>query len=133
MKTLTVHTSIAKGVVDITDDVNSILKIAPVKRGLCHLFSPHTTAAITTVHLDSERDLDLMGAFEITLPKIMKRTGERAHTHFMSRIPSHIVVSLIGSSLAIPVKDRKLSLGDFQRLVLVQFNGPADREIIITY
>ena len=131
MKTLTVQTSIAKEVVDITDAINAFLKSAPAKRDLCHIFSPHTTAALTTVHIDPERDFELMGAFEIALPHTAKRTGERGHTHIMSRIPNHIVVSFIGSSLAIPVKNKKLALGDFQRVVLVEFNGPAERTVDI--
>ena len=63
MNTIIVKTAKAKEVVDITQQINDLLRAAEPETGLCHLFSTHTTAAITTVHIDPERELDLMGAF----------------------------------------------------------------------
>lgn len=60
-------------------------------------------------------------------------TFESAHTHHTGHLPAHIVASLLGPHLAIPVVKNKLMLGAFQSIVLVELNGPRKREILIDY
>jgi len=47
MKTLTVKTSLREEFIDITDEVENVVKNSGVKNGICYLYVPHTTAGIT--------------------------------------------------------------------------------------
>lgn len=93
---------------------------------ICNLFLTHTTAALTTADLDPGTDLDMLDAFEAIVPKLKYR-----HPHDPSHVSDHILSSVIGTSLTIPVKEGKLVLGTWQRVVLVEFDGPKQRELII--
>lgn len=125
MKKIFIETKKAKEVVDITDEISEAL---PKKDGLCHLFLAHTTAALTTADLDPGTDLDMLDAFEEIIPKLDYR-----HPHDPSHVPDHILSSLIGTSLTVPVEKGELVLGTWQRVVLVEFNGPRKREITVCF
>ena len=129
MEKITIKTNKTREVMDITKEINALLERKSAKDGLCHLFLSHTTAAITTVHMDPALDVDLLGAYEVMIPS----RGEAGHTHHAAHMPAHILASMIGSSLAIPVQGEKLALGDFQRVVLVELNGPRERTVIVTF
>ncbi len=111
--------------------MNALLKTHPTKNGLCHLFLTHTTAGLTTAYLNPESELDLIGAFDVPVPRFNEVQSKHEHTHFISHLPDHIIASFLGASLAIPIKRGKLLLGDLQRVVLVELNGPKEREIIM--
>lgn len=126
MENLIVKTKKTKEVVDITDIVNG--KLAVVKDGICHLFLKHTTAALMTADLDPGGTVeDYLEAFEKLLPKINYR-----HPHDPGHMPDHILSSLIGASLVLPARSGKLVLGTWQRVVLIEFDGPREREIVIS-
>lgn len=133
MRKIVVSTKKAQEVVNITPVVEKLLKEHPAKDGLVHLFLKHTTAALTTAYI--EDDLDLIGAYEVIIPlrqsKSMHEHGE--HTHHEGHLPAHVVGSLLGPQLIIPVKKNKLDLGDFQSVALVELKGPRKREIVAVY
>ncbi len=140
---LTIGTHRQREIVDITEAVSKRLPfikkpssryaVRPVEsmneahNGLCFLFITHTTAAITSADLDPGTDLDMLDAFEEMVPKLNYR-----HPHDPSHVPDHIISALIGSSLTIPIKGGKLMLGTWQRVILVEFDGPRERDIIIS-
>jgi secondary thiamine-phosphate synthase enzyme len=127
MKTLTVKTKKKKQIIDITDQVNDELdKLSSNGDGICHLFVTHTTAALTTADLDPGTDLDMLDAFQEMIPKLDYR-----HPHNPKHVPDHILTSLIGTSLAVPVVKGSLRLGTWQRVILVELDGPRDREVVI--
>lgn len=121
-----IKTNRKKEIIDITAEVEQLLEL---KKGitLCFLFIKHTTAAITTADLDPGTDLDMLDAFDAIIPKLHYR-----HPHNPAHVPDHILSSIIGPSVVIPVVNGKLDLGTWQRLVLVELDGPRDREVIIT-
>ena len=123
MKELVVKTSQKKQIVDITDLVQEHIT---KEEGLCHLFILHTTAALTTADLDPGTDLDMLDAFEAMIPKLNYR-----HPHDPSHVGDHIMSSIIGSSVLVPFKNSKLTLGTWQRVVLVELNGPKTRKVIL--
>jgi secondary thiamine-phosphate synthase enzyme len=53
------------------------------------------------------------------------------HPHDPSHVPDHILSTLIGTSLSVPVEDGKLRLGKWQRVVLFEFDGPQEREVVV--
>jgi len=124
MPSLIIPTQKPKQVIDITDDINKLLKI---KEGIVHIFVKHTTCALTTADLDPGTDLDMLDAFEALIPKLNYR-----HPHDPSHVPDHILSTLIGTSVTIPVKAGQLNLGTWQRVVLFEFNGPRHREVVVT-
>ncbi|MCL5970514.1 MAG: secondary thiamine-phosphate synthase enzyme YjbQ [Patescibacteria group bacterium] len=138
MEKIVIKTKQIKEIVDITDKINTLLKKHNVGKGLCHLFLPHSTAGLTTVFLNPNTELSVLDMFDdITIPKwkIPGHEAERKyeHTHYVIKTPDHIIASFLGSSCFIPVKDGKLLLGNFQRVVLVELNGPKEREILIDF
>lgn len=124
MQTFTVTTRKKDQVVDITDTVEGYLRDEKGAEGLCSLFVAHTTCAITTADLDPGTDLDLLDSLRRLLPKIPYR-----HPHDPAHTPDHILSSLIGPSLVIPYARHRLLLGMWQRVILVELDGPRQRVI----
>lgn len=122
-----IRTSKNKEVIDITENIEEVLGSQKVVDGICNIHLTHTTAALTTADLDPGTDLDLLDAIDAIIPKLKYR-----HPHNPSHTVDHIALSLIGTSLSIPYEDKKLILGTWQRIVLIEFNGPRERKIIAT-
>lgn len=112
---------------DLTVRVEQFLAQANVSEGLCNLFVAHTTACITTGEAIEGTDLDLMETLEQMIPRINFR-----HGHDPSHAPDHMISSILGASLTIPIQDAKLRLGTWQRVLLVECNGPKDRKVVLT-
>ena len=128
MHKLLVKTHRKREVLDITEEVNQILQRSYAGRsGICHLSILHTTAAVTTADLDPGTDLDMLDAFEAMIPKLRYR-----HPHNPAHVPDHILSALIGTSVALPVEQGSLILGTWQRVVLMEFDGPREREGVLS-
>lgn len=128
MQGLFVRTKKAKEIIDITKRINQEIKKQDISEGVCVLFVKHTTASLTTADLDPGTDLDMLDAFGEVMPKLHYR-----HPHNPSHVPDHIMSSIIGASLIIPVQNSKLDLGTWQRVVLVDLDGPREREISVAF
>jgi len=128
MQRISVKTRNKREVLDITDTVEALLEKTRAKEtGICNLFILHTTAALTTADLDPGTDLDMLDAFEAMIPKLRYR-----HPHNPAHVPDHILSSLIGTSVALPFERGKILLGTWQRIVLIELDGPRDRELVVT-
>ena len=126
-KTVAIQTSSDKQVVDITARIENYLGQTGVVEGLCNIFVTHTTAAITTGEAIEGTDEDLMETLERIIPQIRFR-----HAHDPSHAPEHMISSIVGASLSVPVRDGKLALGTWQRVLLVECNGPRTRNVVVT-
>ena len=128
MQRLTIKTRKKREVLDITDTVEDFLSAQHAdKSGICNLLILHTTAALTTADLDPGTDLDMLDAFEAMIPKLRYR-----HPHNPAHVPDHILSALIGTSVGLPFNNGKIILGTWQRVVLVELDGPREREIVST-
>src|SRR3954449_12989269 len=127
MQSLTISTHKKKEIIDITDEIENLLENKN-DVSLCILFVKHTTAALTTADLDPGTDLDMLDAFEALIPKLHYR-----HPHDPSHVPDHILSALIGTSVTQPVHKGELVLGTWQRIVLVELDGPRSREVALTF
>ena len=114
-------------IIDITEQVEEVVLNQKKENGVCNIFVAHTTCAITTADLDPGTDLDTIDFLRKLVPKINFR-----HPHDPSHTPDHILSSIIGPSVSVPFEDKKLILGTWQRIVLVELNGPRERNIKIT-
>ena len=136
MKSITVETKKLREVINITPQVEKLLDKHPAEDGMTHLYLRHTTAALTTAFIEDEVDLGMLGAFETMLPESVfsgHSLHQYGHTHHIGHLPAHVVASMLGPHLAIPVQNNKILLGTFQSIVLVELNGPQKREIVIDY
>lgn len=124
---LTIQTTKHKEIIDITEEINSELKKVGGQCVLCTAFVKHTTAALTTADLDPGTDLDMLDAFDAIMPKLRYR-----HPHNPGHVTDHILSSIIGPSVTIPVSGGQLQLGIWQRVILLELDGPRAREIILT-
>jgi secondary thiamine-phosphate synthase enzyme len=124
MKALRVRTSRKDQIVDVTDEVQTNLEAA---NGLCTVFAAHTTCAVTTADLDPGTDQDYLEALRKLLPPMHFR-----HPHDPSHTPDHILATLIGPSVSVPVVSGKLVLGMWQRVILVELDGPRERDLYVS-
>jgi secondary thiamine-phosphate synthase enzyme len=124
MKTLNVRTREKDEIVDLTDTVLDFVRDVQEESGMCMIFVAHTTCALTTADLDPGTDLDFLDALRRILPQINYR-----HPHNPQHAPDHILSSIIGPSLVIPYTNRRLLLGTWQRIVLVELDGPRQRTV----
>ena len=122
--TITVATGQKRQVIDISQEVEKSL---PPSDGLVNVFVKHTTVAITTADLDPGTDLDLLDALEALLPKRQWR-----HPHNPQHTPDHLLSSIVGPGVSLPYKQGKLQLGTWQRLILIELDGPRQRELEIS-
>ena len=126
MQRITVTTRKKREVVDITDGIEKALAHSG-GNGVCHVLVLHTTAALTTADLDPGTDLDMLDAFEALIPKLRYR-----HPHNPEHVPDHILSALIGTSVALPFENGRLLLGTWQRAVLIELDGPRQREVVMS-
>lgn len=124
MANLVVETTTAKDIIDITADISEQVK--NLNEGMVFLNLLHTTAAITTADLDPGTDRDFLDFLESLVPDISWR-----HPHNPEHAPDHLLSSLIGTSLAFSVRNGQLYLGTWQRVVLVELDGPRQRQIAV--
>jgi secondary thiamine-phosphate synthase enzyme len=127
MQRIILRTAKKREVLDITDVVEDQLGNSGNESGVCHLLVLHTTAALTTADLDPGTDLDMLDAFEAIVPKLRYR-----HPHNPGHVADHILSALIGTSVALPFQNGKLLLGTWQRVVLIELDGPRERELAVT-
>ena len=127
MNRLSIKTRKKREVLDITDLVEEQLGKNDSASGVCHLLVLHTTAGLTTADLDPGTDLDMLDAFEAMIPKLRYR-----HPHDPAHVPDHILSALIGTSITLPFEKKKLLLGTWQRVVLVELDGPRERELALS-
>lgn len=122
--TITIATNEKRQVIDITDRIEAELRGS----GLVNMFVLHTTAAVMMAELDPGTDVDYLQALQALTPDAAWR-----HPHDPSHFPDHLWGSLIGPSLTVPYEDGKLVVGTWQRIVLIELDGPREREIAVTY
>jgi secondary thiamine-phosphate synthase enzyme len=127
MHRVKVRTSKKREIMDLTDRLQQIVDESyQGASGFCQLSVLHTTAALTTADLDPGTDLDMLDAFEHLIPRLKYR-----HPHDPTHVPDHILSALIGTSVAVPVDKGHLVLGTWQRVILVELDGPREREVIV--
>jgi secondary thiamine-phosphate synthase enzyme len=128
MEIINVLSSKKREVIDLTDGVNDLIARLGVENGACHLFVQHTTAALTVGEMEEGAVQDLLEFVEKIIPDMQFR-----HTHKPNHASDHMIGALIGPSLTIPIVDGKLALGTWQRIMLIELDGPRERTITATF
>ncbi len=123
---LRVKTNSRTEFIDITQMIEKALLETGVRSGLCSLFVPHTTAAVT-INENSDRNVphDIVKELNTVIP------FDDKYTHFEGNSAAHIKSSIIGASVMLMVEDGKLALGTWQAVFFCEFDGPRDRSILV--
>ena len=123
----TVESRAAEELVDITEKVSHFVRESLVQNGVCVIYTPHTTAAVTineNADPSVRRDI-LKGLDALNLSKVRFEHGE-------GNSPAHIKSSLIGCSETVIIRDGRLTIGTWQGVFLCEFDGPRSREVYVT-
>ena len=112
--------------IDITRPVQEAVQKAGVKEGLCVIFTPHTTAAVT---INENADPSVPRDILMELNKIVPFEDRYQHTEGNS--PAHIKSSLIGCSELLFIESGKILLGTWQGIFFCEFDGPRNRQVHI--
>ncbi len=124
MQTLTVKTERRTQLVDVTAQIQSAVSASRVANGVCYLYVPHTTAAITINECaDPYVARDVEGALDRLIPAV------GPYQHGEGNSDSHIKAVLVGSSQVVFVEGGKLALGRWQGVFLCEFDGPRERKL----
>ena len=121
---LVVRTENREQFINITPQLNEMLKKSEVKDGCCTVFVSHTTAAVT---INEDADPDVMGDMLRFLQNMVPLKGDYRHREGNS--DAHIKAALLGCSLHLIVKDGSLDLGTWQGVFLAEFDGPRTRTV----
>jgi secondary thiamine-phosphate synthase enzyme len=125
-KTVTVKTESAQQFLDITQQVRLVVRESGVKSGVCRVFIPHTTAAVT---INENADPDVRKDILDRLEEIAPSSG--TYLHAEGNAHAHIKSGLIGSSVVAFVEAGQLVLGTWQSIFLCEFDGPRTRNVMI--
>jgi secondary thiamine-phosphate synthase enzyme len=124
LRDFTVHTEKHRDFVDITRQVQMRIASSGITDGICLVYSPHTTAAITiNENADPDVVTDLLSAYADVIG------DERRFRHAEGNSGAHALTSLVGPSVAIPVQHGLLVLGQWQAIYLCEFDGPRERTV----
>jgi secondary thiamine-phosphate synthase enzyme len=119
-------------VVNITPKIQELMGEAYITNGNLTLFLPGTTASITTIEFEAGLISDFKKVWQRNVPQDVtyahKFLWKETNAH------SHIRASMLGASLVVPIINRRLVLGQYQQIVLVDFdNRPRKRQIVAQF
>ncbi len=124
MTELTVRTSKREELVDITDQIQRFVTQSGVHNGVCWLFVPHTTAAITiNENADPSVKVDILEQLHRLIP------SDLHYHHTEGNADAHIKAVLVGNSLFVPIVNGRLKLGTWQGIFFCEFDGPRTRRV----
>jgi secondary thiamine-phosphate synthase enzyme len=126
MKTIEIRTPAKEAFVDLTAEVVRLVAASGIADGMCVVFVPHTTAAVT---INENADPDVKSDILMTLRKAAP--DSLPYEHAEGNSPAHVKASLVGSSVAVIVSAGRLQLGTWQGICFCEFDGPRTRQVWI--
>jgi len=126
VETIQIRTSAKTDLIDITRSVEEAVRKSGVMDGICWVYIPHTTAAVT---INENADPSVSRDILMELNKIVPFQDRYQHAEGNS--PAHIKASLIGSSVTVFVESGRLALGTWQGIFFCEFDGPRNRQVFV--
>jgi len=123
---LTVKSTKRTEFIDITSRVQDTVRSASGGSGLCMLYVPHTTAAVT---INESADPSVKDDILMVLNKIVP--WEAGYRHLEGNSPAHVKATLVGSSELLAIEHDRLVLGTWQGIFFCEFDGPRTRKVHI--
>lgn len=113
--------------IDITSKVRDAVRQSGIQNGLVHVFSLHTTAAVTiNENADPAVEADILKTINKIVP------WDDNFRHMEGNSAAHIKASLFGPSETIPLENGSLVLGTWQSIFFCEFDGPRTRRVKVT-
>ncbi len=126
LTTIEVTSSKRVQLIDITSDIAAFVRAAGVSDGVCSVYVPHTTAAVTiNENADPDVSSDIITGLENIVP------ADPGYRHAEGNSPAHIKSSIIGSSENIFIEEGRLALGTWQGIYFCEFDGPRSRKVYV--
>ena len=126
MQTIDVKTQTRQGFFDLTPRVRELTRASGIESGVCLIYVPHTTAAVT---INENADPSVKKDIIETLNKVIPDSLPYSHSEGNS--PAHIKASLMGSSVSLIIENGDLILGTWQGIFFCEFDGPRRRKVHI--
>jgi secondary thiamine-phosphate synthase enzyme len=125
-KEVSVKTSSRVELIDITHLVEKVVSESKIKSGLCTVYVPHTTAAVTiNENADPSVRRDIIAELNKVIP------FDDNYSHVEGNSAAHIKASIIGPSESILIDKGSLVLGTWQGIYFCEFDGPRSRKVIV--
>jgi len=124
---LTVKSINQTELIDITTEIQDAVLSAGIGQGLCMLYVPHTTAAIT---INESADPSVKDDILMIIDKIIP--WKAGYRHLEGNSPAHIKSTLVGSSELITIENGRLVLGTWQGIFFCEFDGPRTRKVDVS-
>ena len=121
---LSVKTSSRTELIDITSKIAKLVKESGVTEGLCMLYVPHTTAAVT---INESADPSVQGDILMILNQIIPWDAD--YKHMEGNSPAHVKSTLVGASELVAIENGALTLGTWQGIFFCEFDGPRTRKV----
>lgn len=129
--TITVHTTCAGHMHDLTPDVQHIVARSGIRHGIAHVFNVGSTASIGTIEYEPGLIKDLPRVLNALFPP--GRDYAHEQTWHDGNGHSHLQATLLGPEITVPVRDARLVLGAWQQIFHIECDiKPRTREIVVT-
>ncbi len=122
IENLRVRTDRRTQLVDVTNEVESVVSKSGVQRGVCYVYVPHTTAGVT---INEHADPDVASDVEGIMDRLVPHSGPYRHVEGNS--DSHARTILTGTSQVVFVENGRLVLGRWQGIFFCEYDGPRER------
>ncbi|HON23181.1 MAG TPA: secondary thiamine-phosphate synthase enzyme YjbQ [Syntrophales bacterium] len=126
MHILTIKTGAPCEFIDITGQIQAILRQEKIREGVCHIFVAHTTAAVT---INENADPDVPRDIITILDRLIPREGR--YRHGEGNAAAHAKASLVGASETVLIENGRLALGTWQGIFFCEFDGPRLRKVFV--
>jgi len=121
-----VQTKSRTELVDITQGVQRLVTESGIRSGVCYMYVPHTTSAITiNENTDPNVGRDILKELNKVIP------FDDQYSHNEGNSAAHIKSTLVGVSKAVIVEEGRLALGTWQAIFYCEFDGPRDRRVFV--
>ena len=129
-KTLAVKSRPETDIIDITREIQKLVSQSKIKEGSVLIFVKGSTASVSTIEHEPNLVQDFKDVMERIAPSGVKYRHKETWGDDNGK--SHVRATLMGPSLTVPFKDKKLLLGAWQQIVLLDFDVPArERELVV--
>jgi len=124
--TFTIKSKSRTQLIDITYEVQKAVRSSGISEGLCMLYVPHTTAAIT---INESADPSVASDIMMVLNEVIPWKAD--YRHLEGNSPAHIKSTLVGASEVIAIENGSLVIGTWQGIFFCEFDGPRTRSVHI--
>jgi secondary thiamine-phosphate synthase enzyme len=125
-----INTPEREALIDITNEVNKIVRDSNIIEGVCRVFIPHTTAGIT---INENADPSVKKDIINFLGKLIPRRGGLGYSykHGEGNSDAHIKCTLTGHSIEVLIHEKRIMLGTWQGIYFTEYDGPRNRRVYV--